>query len=125
MEYAKLKNIELFNCHFSTKKTIRLEDSMIIFVINEDTIIPPGIKHLYTTVVRSTSLDDLPLSLETLTIHNWNYFVDAPLTNLPPSLKKLTLSGTSRDIDLSSIRLPYDCELVITKNILEWHKTIP
>lgn len=113
-EYAKIKSINIFDCSNPTQNILTYEDSMIIFECSEHTIIPEDITRLYINNIIKADLNDLPLAIETLIIYNWKHPSVSPLTNLPPGLKTLTLSGSSREIDSSNIKLPYGCEFIIT-----------
>ncbi|AYV80052.1 MAG: hypothetical protein Gaeavirus7_9 [Gaeavirus sp.] len=113
-EYAKIKSITIFDCSNPMQNILTYEDSLVIFKYDYTIRIPEDITRLYINAVDYPDLNDLPLSIDTLTINSWEYPSDSPLTNLPPSLKKLTLSGSSsRNIKSSGIKLPYGCELII------------
>ncbi|AYV80050.1 MAG: hypothetical protein Gaeavirus7_7 [Gaeavirus sp.] len=127
-EFAKMRSIQAFECNNPTQNVLIHEDSIIIFrfyvdpemtsrdstYMMGDSKIPEGITHAFIEQLKTQTLDNLPLSLETLVINN----CDRPpcaitLTNLPPGLKTLKLTGSSRNIPAPNIKLPFGCELII------------
>lgn len=69
-------------------------------------VFPPFLKHLIIGWSFSHSLDNLPSTLESLTIIN----LKKPLRNLPSSIKKIEFGWTHESI-INECKIPFDCSI--------------
>lgn len=82
-------------------------NNMLVIKWNNNIIVPEHITHLNILNCNNVTLNNLPMTIKHLKMSG----VDKPLLNLPCCLKTLNLDD-AKNIKMSDIRLPFDCDYI-------------
>jgi len=106
--FADLQNLKVVSFSkkmYENNNSIINNKNMIVINWNNKIIVPEYVTHLNIVNCHGANLNNLPPTVKHLIISG----VDKPLFNLPSCLKTLNLQDT-KNITISDIRLPFDCE---------------